>query len=42
MSSSDWIRHGHDIEEATADRVGKTRANSDYILKSGFETMREI
>ena len=41
-SSSDWIRHGHDIEEAIADRLSKTRANSDYIFKSSFETMREI
>ena len=42
MGSSDWIRHGHGIEEATVDRESKTRANIDYILKSDFETMREI
>ena len=36
----DGIRHGHDIEEATADRVSETRANSNYILKSDFESMR--
>ena len=41
-SSSDCIRHGHYIEETTADIVSKTIANSNYILKSGFETMREI
>ena len=33
VSSSDCIRHGHDIEEATADRVSETRENIDYILK---------
>ena len=41
-SSYNWIRHGHDIEEATADRVSETRSNSDYIFKSDFETMRGI
>ena len=41
-SSSNWIQHGHDIEEAKADRVSKTKANRYYILKSDFETMREI
>ena len=40
--SSDWIHHGHDIEEATEYRVSETIANIDYILKSDFETMREI
>ena len=33
-SRSEGIRPEHDIEDATADRVIKTRANSDYILKS--------
>ena len=40
--SSDGIRHGHNTEEATADRVRETIANSDYILKSDFENMSEI
>ena len=31
-----WILHGHDIEEATADRVSKTKENSDYIFKNWF------
>ena len=26
--SSNWIRNGHDIEKATADRVSETRENS--------------
>ena len=39
---SDWIWHGHNIEEATVDRVSETRAKIDYILKSDYETMREI
>ena len=42
ISSSDWIWHGHDIEASRDYSVSKTRANSDYILKSYFETMREI
>ena len=41
-SNSDRIRHVHDIEEETSDRVIETRANSNYILKSDFENMREI
>ena len=41
-SRSDWIQHEHDIEEATTERVSETRANSDYILKSDFESIREI
>ena len=28
-----WIRNGHDIEEATADRVSNNRGKSDYIKK---------
>ena len=39
---SDWIRHVHDIEEVTADRVSETKANNHCILKSDFENMREI
>ena len=41
-SISDWIWHGNDTEEATVDRVRETRANSDYIPKRDFKTMREI
>ena len=36
---SKWIQHGHDIEEATLDRMRKTRANSDYIFKSDFDKL---
>ena len=42
MNSSNMIRHVHDIEEVTTDRLSKTKANNHYILKSAFETMREI
>ena len=36
-SSFEGIWHVHDIEEATADRVIKTRANINYILKSDLK-----
>ena len=41
-SSSNWIRHGHDIEESTVEIVSKTKANSDYISNFYLENMREI
>ena len=30
---SDWIRQGHNIEEAMTDRVSETRSKIAYILK---------
>ena len=38
--SSDWLQHGHDIEEVTAEKVSEAKAYSDYILENEFETMR--
>ena len=40
-SISEWIRHGHGIEEAATDRLSKMRENSNYILKSYFENMKK-
>ena len=41
-NGSDWIQHGHDIEESTADMVSKTKAKNHYNFKIDIETMREI
>ena len=37
-----WFQSRHGIEEATADRVSKTKANNNYNFKCDFETRREI
>ena len=39
---SHWLRPRHYIEEVTADRVSEKKSHSNYILKSKFETTREI
>ena len=41
-NGSDWLQTGHYIEEATADRVSKTKKKNHYNLKIDFETMIEI
>ena len=41
-NGSDWLQHGKDNEEATSDRVSKTKAITHYNFRSDFETMREI
>ena len=38
---SDWLLNGHDISEATADRVSEKKAKNHYNLKSKSETRRE-
>ena len=40
--SFEWIWHENDIEEATSDIVNEARAKRDYVVKSDFETMKEI
>ena len=41
-NGSDWLHTGHDIGEATEDRVNEMMANNHYNFKSDFETIREI
>ena len=41
MDGSNWLLPGHDINEATADGVSKTKAKNNYNFKSEFETRRE-
>ena len=41
-NGSNWLQPGHDIYEATADRLSKKKSNNHYNFKNYFETMREI
>ena len=41
-SSLEWRQHLYDIKEVTADILRKTKANSNYIFKIYFETIKEI
>ena len=41
-NGSVWIRHRHDIEEFTAERVSEEKVYSDYILKTYFGTMKDF
>ena len=38
---SNWIIPGHDISEATADRVSGTKSKNHYNFRSEFETRRD-